>query len=98
MKENEDYQLIALDNEETWGVRITSGIFIETVIKFGTIRLNESQDNMTFNFEVFSSPDSTLTPENEDLQLHCTKLLESIIMEGVEEGTVELQENNASES
>ena len=96
MKENEDYQLIALDNEETWGVRITSGMYIETVIKFGTIRLNESQDNMSFNFEVYSSPDSSLTPENEDLQLYCTKLLESIIMEGIEEGTVELQENNAS--
>ena len=97
MKEHEDYELIALDNdEESWGVRITSGLFIETVIKFGTIRLNELQDNMSFNFEVYSSPDSTLTPENEDLQMYCTKLLESIIMDGIEEGTVELQQNNAS--
>jgi hypothetical protein len=50
---------------------------------------------MTFNFEVYSSPDSTLTPENEDLQMYCA-LLESIIMDGIEDGTVELKENNAS--
>lgn len=98
LKENEDYELIAIeDNPDAWGVRIKTGIFTETVIVFGAIALNEEQDNLTFNFEVCSSPDSELTPENVDLQEHCTKLLESIIIGGIEEGTVEL-ESNASKS
>ena len=99
MKENEDYELIPLeDNPDAWGVRIKKGDFVETVVCFGAIGFNKVKDNLTYSFDVISSPDSTLTPENKDLQLHCTKLLESIIMEGIEEGTVKLQENNASES
>jgi len=99
LKENEDYELIAVeDNPDAWGVRIKTGIFTETVIVFGAIGFNQVKDNLTFNFEVYSSPDSELTPENVDLQEHCTKLLESIIIDGIEDGTVELMDTNASES
>jgi len=99
MKENEDYELIAIeDNPDAWGVRIKTGMFTETVIVFGAIGFNQVKDNLTFNFEVYSSPDSELTPENVDLQEHCTKLLESIIIDGIEDGTVELMDTNASES
>lgn len=94
MKENDDYELIPLENNpDAWGVRIKSGDFIETVICFGAIGLSKTKDNLTFNFEVISSPDSELTPENTDLQEYCTKLLESIIIDGIEEGTVELEPN-----
>jgi len=99
MKENEDYELIAIeDNPDAWGVRIKTGMFTETVIVFGAIGFNQVKDNLTFNFEVYSSPDSELTPENVDLQEHCTKLLESIIIDGIEDGTVELMDTNASKS
>ena len=99
LKENEDYELIAVeDNPDAWGVRIKTGMFTETVIVFGAIGFNQVKDNLTFNFEVYSSPDSELTPENVDLQEHCTKLLESIIIDGIEDGTVELMDTNASES
>lgn len=99
MKENEDYELIAIeDNPDAWGVRIKTGMFTETVVVFGAIGFNQVKDNLTFNFEVYSSPDSELTPENVDLQEHCTKLLESIIIDGIEDGTVELMDTNASKS
>ena len=42
MIENQDYQLIPLeDDSDTWGVRITSGQFIETVIVFGAVGIDE---------------------------------------------------------
>jgi len=93
LKENEDYELIPVeDNPDAWGVRIKTGDFVETVVIFGAIGFNEAKDNLTFNFEVYSSPDSTLTSENTDLQIYCTKLLESIIIDGMEDGTFELKE------
>ena len=99
MKENEDYELVPLENNpDAWGVRITSGMFIETIVVFDAIGFNKVKDKLTFSFDVYSSPDSNLTPENTDLQEHCTKLLESIIISGIEDGTVELKESDASES
>jgi len=99
LKENEDYELVALeDNIDAWGVRIISGMFIETVVVFGAIGFNKVKDNLTFNFDVYSSPDSELTPDNVDLQEHCTKLLESIIISGIEDGTVQLKDTDANES
>ena len=99
MKENEDYELVPLENNpDAWGVRITSGIFIETIVVFDAIGFNKVKDKLTFSFDVYSSPDYNLTPENTDLQEHCTKLLESIIISGIEDGTVELKESDASES
>jgi hypothetical protein len=97
LKENEDYELIPIeDNPDTWGVRIMSGDFIETVVSYGAIGFNKVKDNLTFSFDVISSPDSELTPENTELQEQCTKILESIIVSGIEDGTVELQDKNAS--
>jgi hypothetical protein len=99
LKENEDYELIPIeDNPDAWGVRIKTGLFTETVVVFGAIGFNKVKDNLTFNFDVYSSPDSELTPEDTKLQKHCTKLLESIIISGIEDGTVDLVEPNASES
>lgn len=99
MKENEDYELVPLDDDpDAWGVRIMSGQFIETVILFDAIGFNKVKDNLTFSFNVYSSPDSELTPDNIELQNHCTKLLESIIMTGIEDGTVQLKESDADES
>jgi len=55
MKENEDYELIAIeDNPDAWGVRIKTGMFTETVVVFGAIGFNQVKDNLTFNFEVYS--------------------------------------------
>ncbi len=99
MKENEDYELVPLeDDPDAWGVRLTSGMFIESVIIFDAIGFNKVKDKLTFSFKVYSSPDSELTPDNVELQEHCTKVLESIIISGIEDGTVQLKETDASES
>ena len=93
LKENEDYTLIPLEeHEDAWGVRFTSGPFPETTVIFGAIGFNQVKDKLTFNFEVYESPDSELDHHNELLQEHCAKVLEAIIIAGVEDGTVELKE------
>jgi len=99
LKENEDYELIPVDgHEDAWGVRLTSGTFVETIVMYGAIGFNKIKDKLTFNFEIIESPDSELSPENEDLQEHCAKVLEAIIVNGVEDGSVELKDVDASES
>jgi len=99
LKENEDYTLVPLDeHEDAWGVRLDTGPFPETIILFGAIGFNKIQDKLTFNFDVYSSPDPDLTPQNEELQERCALVLEDIIVNGVEDGTVELKDPNASES
>lgn len=99
LKENRDYELVPIeDNPDAWGVRIKTGMFTETVIVFGAIRFNKVKDNLSFSFDVYSSPDSELTPDNVELQEHCTKLLESIIIDGIEDGTVELMDADANKS
>lgn len=99
LKENEDYTLVPLEeHEDAWGVRFVTGPFPETTVIFGAIGFNKVKDNLTFNFEIKESPDSELTEENEELQQHCAKILEAIIVTGVEDGTVELKDPDASES
>lgn len=79
MKENEDYTLVPLD-DDSWGVRFNTGLFVETVIKFGTIEPNEEDESLSFNFDIVSSPDPELTTENIGLQEVCAELLHSIIL------------------
>jgi hypothetical protein len=99
LKENKDYTLVPLEeHEDAWGVRFTSGPFPETTVVFGAIGFNKVKDNLTFNFEIKESPDQELTEDDEELQQHCAKVLEAIIVAGVEDGTVELKDPDASES
>jgi len=91
--EGTDYELIPLDTDvEAWGIRIQTGTFNETVLQFGAISFNEVQDCLTFNFDVVSSPDPDLSKENQELQEYAGLLLQSVIYEGVKDGTVELEE------
>lgn len=93
LKENEDYVLIPVEeHEDAWGVRITSGDFNETIVMYGAIGFNQIKDKLTFNFEIIETPDSELTTENEELQAHCAKVLEAIIVNGVEDGSVKLHD------
>ena len=80
--ENVDYELIPSEGEN-WDIRILSGDFTETVLKFGELKASEDAEYMTFNFDVVSSPDPELTEDNVDLQLHVGQALNSIIESAV---------------
>ena len=99
LKENEDFVFVPIEEDpDAWGVRFTNGAFIETVIVYGAIGFNEVEDNLSFNFSIKSSPDSELTTENTELQTHAADVLTAIIVDGVENGYVQLKDKDASKS
>lgn len=82
VSEDIDYELIPCDdvgNEQAWDVRILRGDFIESVIRFGNLKVNEEQGCLNFNFLVVSSPDADVTVENVELQEYAGVVLESIL-------------------
>lgn len=95
--ENTDYEMIPSEQAEYgWNIRILNGQFTETVIQFGVVRFNEIEDNMSFSFEVISSPDSDITNENVDLQIEAGEILEAVISYGLDEGSVIMKERDAN--
>ncbi len=93
MQENKDYELIPSSTDSTvWHVRILSGDFTETVVKFGSIAFNEVKDHFSFNFDIIESPDASLHISNEDLQFVAARILEDIIERGEQEGWVKTEE------
>ena len=90
MKEKVDYEIIPCrEDSQAWNVRILSGQFTETVIKYGVIKFNEIPKNMTFNFDIIYTPDTELKKEDVDLQVFAGTMLHEIM-------TRDLKENNAN--
>lgn len=87
MIENEDYELIPDGDigSETWNIRILKGDFVETVISFGKITVNEDAESLTFDFNIVSTPDPDLDVKNLDLQKSAGMLLYSIIESSLKE-------------
>lgn len=96
MKENKDYELIPSDTDEAWHVRILTGDYVETVVKFGSISFNEVADHLSFNFTIVSSPD-IITEDDKKLQEYCGRILEDIIEKGIEDGSVGMKDRNTGE-
>ncbi len=88
--ELKDYELVpAEEDEQAWAVRVLSGDYVESVLRFGTISMNRVEEGvLTFDFAIVSSPDPDLTTENVDLQEYAGDLLQAIIRDGIESGSV----------
>lgn len=86
LEENINYELIpSADKNEYWWIRIKEGEFIESIISFGQIRVDEKNDSMNFDFTLHYSPDEDLTVDNIDLQRYAGKILESVIVNNLNE-------------
>ncbi len=84
--ENEDYELIpSPDKNEYWWIRIKTGEFIESIISYGQIKVDESADHLKFDFTLHYSPDTELTVDDYNLQKYAGKILESVIMKNINE-------------
>ena len=92
MKENVDYELVLDGDNDHWHVRFLEGEFPETVIKYGSIALDEKTEDIRWNFEIVSSPDSFLTTENTSLQTFAGDVLYNIIQ------TSDSKEKNVKQS
>ena len=97
MKENKDYQIIpSEEHSDAWEVRILSGDFTETVVRFGSISFNEVKDHLGFNFTIVSSPD-IIDTDNKNLQFVAARILEDIIENGMEDGSVGMRDRDTGE-
>jgi hypothetical protein len=86
ISEGIDYELIPCEdvgNDQAWDVRLMSGNFVESVIRFGNIKFNEETDCLNFSFLVVSTPDSELTEENVELQTHAGDVLQSVLEDAI---------------
>ena len=83
LEENKDYELIP-GNDEHWHIRIKTGEYIESVISFGAIKVNEESLEMNFDFTLHYSPDDDLSVDDIDLQKYAGKILESVLMNNLE--------------
>ena len=83
-EENVQYELIPGDNDH-WHIRIKEGEFIESVISFGKISIEEDSPIVSFDLTLQFSPDQELTSDNVDLQTYAGKILESVIVNNLNE-------------
>ena len=91
LQENIDYVLTPLkESEDAWGVRFMTGDYVETIVQYNTIAVNEIKDQLTFNFRIVSTPDTDLSESDVNLQKHVAAVLEAIIEVGITDGSVEL--------
>ena len=93
LKENKHYEIIPdKGDEQAWNVRILSGQFTETVLRYGVVKFNGKKKDMTFNFDVVYSPDTELTVNNLELQDFAGIMLENIMEQGIKDGQVVTRE------
>jgi hypothetical protein len=89
LKENEHYEIIPdKGDDQAWNVRILSGTFTETVLKYGVVKFNGKKKDMTFNFDIVSTPDTELNVSNLELQDFAGMMLEQIMAQGIRDGEV----------
>ena len=100
--ENKHYEIIPdKTDDKAWNVRVLSGLYTETVLKYGVVKFNGKgkEKYMSFNFDIIYTPDTELTKESVELQDFAGLMLEQIMARGIEEGNVitrDIKENNAN--
>tara|TARA_Y100001958_G_C20657544_1_gene182747 strand:+ start:108 stop:416 length:309 start_codon:yes stop_codon:yes gene_type:complete len=89
LQENKHYEIIPdKADDQAWNVRILSGTFTETVLKYGVVKFNGKKKDMTFNFDIVYTPDTELEVSNKKLQEFAGIMLEQIMAQGIKEGSV----------
>ena len=84
LKENKHYEIIPdKGDDQAWNVRILSGTFTETVLRYGVVKFNGKKKDMTFNFDIVYTPDAELKVSNKKLQEFAGIMLEQIMAQGI---------------
>lgn len=83
-KENQQYELIPGD-QNNWKVRILEGDYIETVISYGGLSMDESQGIIKFDLNLEYSPVSGISADDIDLQKVAGHILHSILVNAFDE-------------
>ena len=87
--ENKHYEIIPdKGDDQAWNVRILSGTFTETVLRYGVVKFNGKKKDMTFNFNIVYTPDTELVVSNKKLQEFAGIMLEQIMAQGIRDNEV----------
>ena len=95
LSEGLDYDLVPVvteDNQQGWDVRIITGDYVETVVRFGNISFDHTTECLNFNFDIIYTPNDNITLEDFTLQEYCGKILEDILENSLATGTAVLEE------
>lgn len=91
-----DYEIIPAselpDAEQAWDIRILTGEFSETVVRYGNISVDGKEGALHFNFTIASSPDKDLTPDYVPFQDECGSILHDILENALTKDEVILTE------
>ena len=89
LRENKHYEIIPdKGDDQAWNVRILSGAFTETVLRYGVVKFNGKKKDMTFNFDIVYTPDTELKVSNKKLQEFAGIMLEQIMAQGIRDNEV----------
>ena len=89
LKENKHYEIIPdKGDDQAWNVRILSGTFTETVLRYGVVKFNGKKKDMTFNFDIVYTPDTELKVSNLQLQEFAGIMLEQIMAQGIRDNEI----------
>lgn len=97
LKEGVDYELIPAkdsDNDQAWDIRILESDYVETVIRFGNIKLDGESGCLNFNFVIQSTPNNNLDESDVDFQNYVADILENVLMEASKHDSIQLGEPN----
>lgn len=94
MRENIDYQLIPTPAEigDGWDVRLLTGAYPETVIRYGVVKIDGKEKQITFDYKIIFSPDPDVEESDEDLENQVNEVLQDIIRVGIENGYVKFKD------
>jgi hypothetical protein len=97
LNEGIHYELIPSDNiDDGWDVRLMEE-YPETVIRFGTISLDNENEELKFSFEIVSTPDADLSLEDLTFTAYCGNILESVITESLSNGSTIMTDKDTGE-
>lgn len=96
LSEDIHYEIVPSDNPHGWDIRIMEE-FPETKIAFDVIELVENEEQISFNFQIISTPDPDLTVEDLTLQQYCGRILTSLLEVAVNNGTLVAQDLKSGE-
>jgi len=96
MIENVDYVFIPSDHDKQsnrWDVRIMTGDYVETVISYGTIKWDGPKEQLSYSYEIISTPVDGLEKKDPDfLENAVTPILADILKNANDRGYLEKKE------
>lgn len=91
--ENVDYVFIPSDEKENprgWDIRVLTGDYVETVIRYGKISWDGTKAQLSYNYNIVSSPiDDLKTDDYNFLESTVTPILSHILEHANENGTID---------